>query len=114
MSSFNFWWLKVLGAEKLKKASYILARIDKHFQKHPLPRPIQAGVPFTANRRRVFFLRVHDGLYVVGYDNKGQRTGTWRINEFLRQYAPATASLYAKRALENFHELLATYVFNPP
>ena len=113
----EFWWLDRLGPNPPHRSFYVLQRVDRYLHKHPLLRPIRAPIPFAVTYRQgdpIFhYLIVGKSLQVVSYDHRGgQAGGIKSFTEWVRGFTnPTTRREHARRALENFHNLLAVYVF---
>ena len=115
-SYFNFWWLKHLKKPPRKRPLFLLKRVSDYLVEHPPARPLRSPVPFIQVEGAGFCYLVASGagLEVICYDHQGQLTEKATIEEFFERYSTPSGKAYAsRRALENFHELLARYVFPP-
>ena len=114
MADFNFWWLKHLPRAPRRRPLPLLKRVSQYVRQHPPARPMRSPLPFTATRGGGFcYLTVSQaGLGVVCYDHTGGEVCREALEDFFERYAgPARKTKVARKALENFHELLARYVF---
>ena len=111
---FNFWWLKPLPRAPRRRPLPLLKRVSQYVRQHPPARPMRSPLPFTATREGNFcYLTVSGaGLGVVCYDHVGLEIARAPVEDFFEKYTSPTGKVKAARkALENFHELLARYVF---
>ena len=112
---FNFWWMKELGDRVPQERPLpLLKHISRYIRQHPPAKPIRATVPFTRLQGGVFCYLVASplGLGVVLYDHTGRERGRELVEDFFERFSSQSGKTrLARRALENFHELLARYVF---
>lgn len=114
MDMTRMWWFKNIEEYTTARASAVpvLKAISEYLRDHPPIKPVKSPVPFVGRGDRFRFLVAsRDGLLVVEFTATGERTGAWTVEEYFANLSDKKKWQDGKRALANFHEFLARYVF---
>ncbi len=114
MTDFNFWWLRHLKNPPRQRPLPLLKRVSQYLILHPPAGPMRSPLPFIQARDGSFcYLTASSaGLGVVCYDHVGREVRKATIEDFFDEYRGVGGKVrVARKALENFHELLARYIF---
>jgi len=108
-----WWWVNVRKFTRAKKRAVpILKAVSEYLRRNPPVKPVASPIPFAGKGGRFRFLVAgQNGLLVVEYTADGRRTGTWTVEEYFGRVSDRRKWEEGRRALANFHEFLARYVF---